>query len=46
MALELSLEDKPFEVRKCLAACYHELLAHKKGLPSFRRLDKLLDNFL
>lgn len=46
MALELSKDDKPMEVRKTLAACYHELLANKKDFASFKRLDKLLENFV
>lgn len=32
MALELSQEDKPFEIRRTLAASYHELLRHKKDM--------------
>ena len=46
MALELSRKDKPMEVRKTLAASYHELLANKKDISSFKRLDKLLSNLL
>ena len=46
MAIELCQDDKPLEVRKTLAACYHDLLANKKDYPSFKRLDKLLDCFL
>jgi len=42
IALELCSEDKPLEVRRTLAACYHELLANKKDFASFKRLDKLL----
>ena len=34
------------EVRRTLAACYHELLANKKDYASFKRLDKVLDSFL
>ena len=32
MALELCEEDKPFEVKRTIAAGYHELLANKKNL--------------
>ena len=46
MVLELCQEDKPFEVRKTLAACYHELLANKKDYASFKRLDQVLNIFL
>ena len=46
MALELCHEDKPMEVRRTLAASYHEMLAYKKDLTSLRRLEKLLANFL
>lgn len=46
MALELCEEDKPFEVKRTIAAGYHELLANKKNLKSFKRLSKLLDVFL
>ena len=46
MVLELSLEDKPIEVKKSLAASFHELLANKKDISSFKRLDKLLSNLL
>ena len=46
LVLELCQEDKPMEVRRTLAACYHELLANKKDYASFKRLDKVLDSFL
>ena len=46
LALELSQEEKPMEVRSTLAASFHELLGLKKGMQSFKRLDNLLNNFL
>ena len=32
LALELSQEEKPMEVRSTLAASFHELLGLKKGM--------------
>ena len=46
MALELCHEEKPLEVRCTLAASFHELLACKKDMASFKRFDLLLNNFL
>lgn len=46
MALELCGEEKPLEVKRSLAAGYHELLGNKKNYQSFKRLDKLLEAFL
>ena len=34
-------EDKPNEVRKALAAGYHELLKYKVDMESFKRLNSL-----
>lgn len=46
IALELCGEDKPFEIRRSLAAGLHQLLANKKNFQSFKRLDKLFEAFL
>ena len=46
MALELSCGDKPLEVRRTLAASFHELLACKRDMGSFKRLNRLFANFL
>ena len=36
----------PLEVRRTLAASYHDLLTYKNDMASFKRLDGLLYNFL
>ena len=46
MAIELSKQDKPLDVRRTLAASFHELLLIKKDFSSLKRLDKLLDTLI
>ena len=46
MAIELSKQEKPLDVRRTLAASFHELLLIKKDISSLKRLDKLLDTLI
>ena len=46
LALGISEEDKPFEVKRTLAAGFHELLLNKRNIHSLKRLDRLLRSFL
>ena len=46
MVIELSHEDKPVEVKRTLAACFHELLKYKHDVESFKRLNKVFENLI
>ena len=47
MVLELvSQDDRPLELRRGLAACFHELLKYKSNLASLKKLNRLLANFV